>query len=228
MNELPFSPAPAVVGQASAPPPPLPALGPPGGPGTAGAAVSPGGAHGYDRKCPCPVCERKRAEWRRRGKESYARRVGQAPALDRPGSPPVPASAPQSGAEPALAPDPLRVPWRADTLRPLVANVANAVEKWDAAGLIKEAAQIAPEEAALVKAKAAWPGDIKESLVRSGSAVAAKWMNQSPVGGEWAEEVEFCTAAAALVASRQSLVAELRKLAAGKKAEVRSQEGKHV
>ena len=93
-------------------------------------------------------------------------------------------------------------------------SLAGWAETADVPGIVARVAQLGPECAALAKSDAGWPAETRETLVRSGAAVAAKWLNKSPVGGEYQPEVELTVAVLGLYSARTELLTALRQLAA--------------
>ncbi len=88
------------------------------------------------------------------------------------------------------------------------------LEKKDMRGLKELAGQVSPEAVALVERKGGWDEAAKVTVVQSGSEVAAKWANKFGISAEYAPEVALTIAGVAIWSSRESLVDELRKLAA--------------
>lgn len=130
------------------------------------------------------------------------------------------ASAPPgaSASAPAiLAPPP--VPWTADTLRPLFAELVPVLETMRIDSLKSAAAKISPECVALVSSKAPWNPAAKTTLVTSGAQVGAKWLNRFGISADNAPEVAFGIAAASILVGDWILSRELAKLGAEAKAE---------
>jgi hypothetical protein len=171
--------------------------------------------------CRCVFCEEKRRKWRerdlkRRGKDNpFARSKAEPSAVAGPKLAVVPSVASADGAAAVARPF---VPWTVDVVRPLVQQAANLLEKWDGETLMVEARKVSARVAEFVQARLAWNAEAKTMLVDGGAECAVKYLNLSGISAEYLPEIKFGLAALSIVNSRQTLVAELRKMAEEEKA----------
>ena len=181
------------------------------------ALVSPAGVaglapHGVTKGCKCPACEAKRTEWRARD----AKRRGKPLAMVQPGAAARPALSvvPSVAGDvlPPVAPKPF-VPWTLDLVRPLIAQAANLIEKWDGETLVAEARKVSEAVAKFCESRCAWNAEAKLMLVDGAAECAVKYLNLSGVSAEYLPEIKFGLAALSIVNARQTLLTELRKMA---------------
>lgn len=110
------------------------------------------------------------------------------------------------------------VPWTVELVRPLCRQAADLAEKWDGDNLIAEAAKVSDVVAKFVAARVAWQAETKTMAVDGAAECAVKYLNLTGVSAEYLPELKFGLAALAIISARQSLVSELRKMAAEEKA----------
>ena len=161
-----------------------------------------------------------RAKWREKYHRLKAARLGRADAPGAgaaPAPPPgtmvsLPAGAP--GAGPALPGGAGPVPWSADALKPLLAQIVPLWEAHDVATLSDLAARLGPQALALVQAKARWPVASKIAIIDGGAAVAAKYLNKFSISAEYQPEVTLGIAVCSVVWGRLQLMNDLKALVA--------------
>lgn len=171
-------------------------------------------AHGYTKGCACQKCEGQRAKWRTKSKAKgnpFAASGAQSSPDSRPALAIVPGVA---GDVVAAVPAKPFVPWTVELVRPLLAQAANLVEKWDGASLVEEAGKVSDAVAKFVAGRVAWNAEAKTMLVDGAAECSVKYLNLSGVSAEYLPEIKFGLAALSIVSARQSLVSELRKMAA--------------
>lgn len=106
--------------------------------------------------------------------------------------------------------------WNPGTLRPLLAELVPVAEQIDIKSLKSAAAKVSPEAVALIGARAPWNPLAKTTLIESGSAAIAKWMNALGISAEHSPEVGLSIALVSIVGGRMMLLSELKQLAAEK------------
>ena len=173
-------------------------------------------AHTGGKGCGCEKCEAKRKRWRAR---DLARRKRDNPfAGTREQSAPYAGSALAvlpglAGAIPPAVPARPFVAWSVELVRPLVAKTCELLEKWDGESLMAEARKVSPRVAEFLAPRLPWDGSAKSMLVDGGAECAVKYLNAANISAEYAPEIKTGLAALSILYARQSLVAELRKMA---------------
>ena len=132
--------------------------------------------------------------------------------------PPLAGLPPVGGIGFAPVGSPAPVPWVADTLRPLFAEILPVLEQAQVTSLVAEAQKISPACGALVREKGGWPLAAKATLVQSLPELCVKWLNRFGISSEYAPELSCGVAIAAILASNAQLRGDIAKLAAEEKA----------
>jgi hypothetical protein len=178
-------------------------------------------AHAFSSACAnsgCVACLDKRARKaaqnaKSRGKVNPFERTAGAPPVAESGSAMAKVIPLASALPPVAAPKPA-VPWTVSIVRPLVVQAANLAEKWGGDNLIEEAAKVSDTVRDFIRANVAWNAEAKAMLVDGAAECAVKYLNLTGISAEYAPELKFGLGALAIVSARQSLVSELRKMAA--------------
>ena len=182
----------------------------------------PSAPHAYTRGCGCAGCVARRDAKR----ESNARHRGKpVNPFAAPAAKSAPVAGPKLSVLPPVAGAPAPAPpakppvlWTVDLIRPLCRQAADLAEKWDGDNLIEEAAKVSEVVAKFVASRVAWQAETKTMAVDGAAECAVKYLNITGVSAEYLPELKLGLAALAIISARQSLVTELRKMAAEEKA----------
>lgn len=185
--------------------------------------------HAYSRACAdagCSACDTKRKKKRQQNLNYRGGDGASGSAVER--KPRVAGVAQGGGAlagtafSPSVLPAPVPVkpviPWTVELVRPLVSQLVKVVERWDSETLIEEARKINDACAEFVRQNVAWNAEARGILIEGGAECVVKYLNLTGISAEYAPEIKVGIAALSIIYARQTLVAELRAMAAEVKA----------